>query len=161
MTASTDGSAHQSTGAQARPRARLSILSLVLAIVALAVFWPLMVAAVFDAGQVRDVVFIAAAAAGVILGLGSVVTGLLGRRRVRRDAAGRGGVALAGILLGLIAVVLPAIILAWLTYQLYYDYQQFQLCVKGSGKAYPAYLCLKGCPDLLDSLCRHRIGWGQ
>jgi heme/copper-type cytochrome/quinol oxidase subunit 2 len=159
MAQSPDGSAQQRVSNPARPRTGLSVLSLVLAIGALAIFWPLMVTAVFDAGEVRDVVFVAAAVAGVVLGAGAVVTGALARRRVRRGVAGRGEVALAGVVLGLAAVVVPAIILAWLAYQLYSGYQEFQQCVRGAGSAYPQYLCLKECPDLLGSLCRRAIGW--
>jgi heme/copper-type cytochrome/quinol oxidase subunit 2 len=138
---------------------KLSGASLALAIVALAVFWSVMVAAVVDVYAMERVVFIVAAVAAVILGVAAVVTGVVARRRVRRGDAGKGGVALAGIVLGVVAVVVPAIILAWVVYTVYSDYQEFQQCVKGSGSAYPKYLCLKECPAFLDSLCRKEIGW--
>ena len=88
----------------------LSITSLALAIVALAVFWSVMVAGIFDV-RAEGVVFIVAAVAGVFLGLGAVVTGVVARRRVRRGDAARGGVALADILLGHVAGFVPSIIL--------------------------------------------------
>jgi len=159
MAQSPHGSANRAPSGPERPRGTLGILSLALAIVAVAVFWPLMVAAVFDARPVRDVVFILAAVAGVVLGACAVVCGAFARRRARRGVGGGGGAALAGLVLGLVAVALPAIILAWLGYQFYVDYEQFQQCVKGAGSAYPEYLCLKECPDFLGALCRHAIGW--
>jgi hypothetical protein len=82
----------------------LSITSLALAIVALAVFWSVAVATVFQVPATDSgVAFVVAAVAGVILGIGAVVTGVVARRRVRRGQAGRGGIALAGIVLGVVA----------------------------------------------------------
>jgi MFS family permease len=138
---------------------KLSITSLALAIAAVTVFWPVMAAAVIDVRAAVGVVVAVTALAGVVLGVGAVVTGLVARRRVKRGNAGRGGVALAGIVLGVVAVVLPAIILAEMVYQIYSDYQEFQECVKGSGSAYPNYLCLKECPQFFGSWCREEIGW--
>jgi len=131
----------------------LSITSLVLAIAALAVFGPLLVAGVSGVGAV------VALLAGVILGVGAVVTGVVARRRVRRGDATGGGVALAGIVLGAAVVAVLGLMLAWLAYILYSDYEDFEHCIRGSGSAYPKYLCLKQCPDFLDSLCRREIGW--
>lgn len=42
---------------------------------------------------------------GVILGIAAVVLGFLGRNRVRRGEANNGGVALAGIILGVLAII--------------------------------------------------------
>jgi hypothetical protein len=142
------------------PSPRLSITSLALAIVALAVFWSVAVATVFRVGAADSpVVFIVAAVVGVILGMGAVVTGVVARRRVRRGQAGRGGVALAGIVVGVVAVVVPAILAAGVVYLLYSEYEEFERCIRVPETASPKYLCLKECPGILDSLCRKEIGW--
>ncbi len=60
---------------------KLSITSLVLAIVALVFCWSIV--------------------GGVILGVGAVVTGVVARRRVRRGEPAKGGIALADIVLGI------------------------------------------------------------
>lgn len=44
-------------------------------------------------------------AGGIIMGLAAVILGFLGRNRVRRGAADNGGVALAGIILGVLAII--------------------------------------------------------
>jgi hypothetical protein len=138
----------------------LSITSLALAIVALAGSCPVAVAAMFRVSAAdRPVVFIVAAVVGVILGTGAVVTGVVARRRVRRGQAGRGGVALTGIVLGVVAAVVPAILAAWVVYLIYAKYQEFEQCIRVPETAAPKYLCLKECPDILDSLCRKEIGW--
>jgi MFS family permease len=134
--------------------------SLALAIGALAVFWPVAVATVFHVPATDNgVAFIVAAAAGVILGVGAVVTGAVARRRVRRGQAGRAGVALAGIVLGIVAAVVPATLAAWVVYLIYAKYQEFEQCIRVPESASPRYLCLKECPAILDSLCRKEIGW--
>ena len=69
----------------AGPRNGLGIASLVLAIIALLSVW-----SVF---------------APIILGLIAVVIGFLGHGRVKRGTANNGGVAIAGILLGALAVI--------------------------------------------------------
>lgn len=137
---------------------KLSIISLVLAIVALAVFWSVVVVAVLGV-HVMDSVVTVAPAAGVILGVAAVVTGIVARRRVRRGQAGRGAVALSGIVLGVVAAVIPAVYAAWVVYLLYAKYQEFEQCIRVPETAAPRYLCLKECPDILDSLCRKEIGW--
>src|SRR6516165_5015095 len=79
----------------------LSMMSLALAIVALAAFLSAAMATVFHVPATDNgVAVIVAAAAGVIVGVGAVVTGAVARRRVRRGQASRSGVALAGIVLG-------------------------------------------------------------
>jgi hypothetical protein len=134
--------------------------SLALAIGALAVFWPVAVATVFHVPATDNgVAFIVAAVAGVILGVGAVVTGGVARRRVRRGQAGRAGVALAGIVLGIVAAVVPATLAAWVVYLIYAQYQEFEQCIRVPETASPRYLCLKECPVILDSLCRKEIGW--
>jgi MFS family permease len=150
MTESLDGPARKS---------RLSITSLALALVALAVFWSVLAVPFFDERRVADAIYFGAVAAGFILGVGAVVTGVIARRRVRRGDAGRGRVALAGIVLGVVAAVGPAILLALWVYGVYYGYEEFQDCIAGSGSTYPNYLCLKECPRFLDSWCRSEIGW--
>jgi hypothetical protein len=149
MTELVDGPARSS---------KLSITSLVLAIVVLAVFWSVVVVAVLGV-HVMDSVVAVAPAAGVILGVAAVVTGIVARRRVRRGQAGRGGVALAGIVFGVVAAVVPAVSAAWAVYLLYAQYQEFEQCIRVPETASPRYLCLKECPGFLDSLCRKEIGW--
>jgi hypothetical protein len=112
------------------PSPKLSITSLTLAIVALAVFWSVAVAVVFREGAAD-----------------------------RRGQAVRGGVALAGIVLGVAAAVVPAVYAAWVLYLLYAHYQEFEQCIRVPEMAAPRYLCLKECPGILDSLCRKEIGW--
>jgi hypothetical protein len=116
----------------------LSVASLALAIVALVVFGSVMAAwpVVSD-----NLILIVSAVAGVILGVGAVVTGVVARRRIRRGEAGRGGVALAGIVLGVVAAVVPAIFLAVFAYNVYYQYDQYHKCLTGSG--YPKRYCLE------------------
>ncbi len=150
MTESLDGPAGTS---------KLGIASLALAIVALAAWWPLVLAPFIDVRPPESVVYIAAALAGVMFGAGAVVTGVIARRRGRRGDAGRGGIPLAGVVLGVVAAVLPAIMLLLVGYQIWAGYGEFQACVKGAGSEYPNYMCLKQCPEFLDSLCRSDIGW--
>ena len=71
----------------------------------------------------------------------------------------RGGIALAGIGLGVVAVAVPAILAAWVGYLLYSKYQEFEQCISVAETASPKYLCLKECPGILDSVCRKEIGW--
>jgi len=137
---------------------QLSGTSLALAIVALAAFWSVAVAAVSGV-RVMDIVVAVALVAGVTLGMAAVVTGIVARRRVRRGQAGRGGVALAGIVLGIAAAVVPAVYATWVVYLLYSQYQEFEQCIRVPESASPKYLCLKECPGILDSLCRKEIGW--
>lgn len=49
---------------------------------------------------------------GVVLGIAAIVLGVLGRGRVKKGEADNGGMAIAGIVLGAIALVLSAIVLA-------------------------------------------------
>jgi MFS family permease len=138
---------------------KLSIASLALGIIALAVFWPVMFAAVAHVDGADNALLLLATVAGVILGLGAVVTGILARRRVKRGVAARGGIALAGIALGVLAAIVPAALLAYLAYAVYSGYEAFEACVRGSGTAHPDYMCLKECPPFLDSVCRKHIRW--
>ena len=77
--------AHYGYQPPTQPKNGFGIASLVLAIVALLSVW-----SVF---------------AGVILGLAAVVTGVLGRGRVKHGIANNGGVAIAGIVLGALAII--------------------------------------------------------
>lgn len=63
--------------------------SLVLAIIALLTVWSVV--------------------GGIVLGLGGVVTGFVGRGRVKRGQATNGGVAIAGIVLGALAIIVGAL----------------------------------------------------
>jgi MFS family permease len=139
---------------------KLSITSLALAILAMVVFWSVAVATILRVPAAENgLAFLVAAVASLILGIGAVVTGVVARRRVRRGEASRGGVALAGIVLGIVSVVVAAIIAGWVVYALYSQYQEFEECIRVPETASPRYLCLKECPSLLDSLCRKEIGW--
>jgi amino acid transporter len=71
------------------PRNGLGIAALVLAIVGLVLCWTV--------------------AGGVILGLVAVILGIVGRGRVKRGEATNGGVAIAGIVLGVLAIVLALV----------------------------------------------------
>jgi uncharacterized protein DUF4190 len=68
-----------------RPRNGLGVTSLVLATIALLSVWSVV--------------------GGIILGLTAVVIGFLARGRVKRGTANNGGVAIAGIVLGALAVI--------------------------------------------------------
>lgn len=135
----------------------LSIVSLMAALVAAAFFWPAMM--VYAAHAVAGAVVIVAATASVVLGAAAVATGVVARRRIRHGRAGAEGIAVAGIMLGILAIVLPVVIAGGLAYTVYSGYGQFEQCVRGSGSAYPSYMCLKECPEFLDVLCRKRVGW--
>jgi hypothetical protein len=79
-----------------QPRNGLGIASLVVAIIALICFWSV--------------------AGGVILGLVAVGIGFAGRGRVKRGEANNGGLAIAGIVLGALAIVVSLAALAvWMT----------------------------------------------
>jgi hypothetical protein len=138
---------------------KLSITSLVLAIVALASFWSVMFAAGSHVQAAQDFGYLVAAVAALILGVGAVVAGMVARRRVKRGGAAGGGIALTGIVLGVVAVVVPGFLLALVVYSEYSGYRDFEACVRGSGTANPDYLCLKECPKFFDSWCRKQIGW--
>ena len=76
------------------PKNGLGIASLVLAVIALLCVWSVFVA--------------------VVLGLVAVVVGFFGRGRVRRGTANNGGVAIAGIVLGGLAIIVGlAFIAIW------------------------------------------------
>lgn len=50
---------------------------------------------------------------GIVLGIAAIVLGVLARARVKRREADNGGVALAGLLLGILGIVLSAALLAF------------------------------------------------
>jgi tetrahydromethanopterin S-methyltransferase subunit C len=68
----------------AAPRDKLGVVSLILGLVGLVTSWVLI---------------------GVFFGIGAVVTGALGRARTKREAASS-GVATAGLVLGVVSIVL-------------------------------------------------------
>jgi hypothetical protein len=72
------------------PRNGLGVASLVLGLVAFALSWFFCV--------------------GFILGIGALATGIAGRGRVKRGEASNNGAAVAGILLGIFAIVIAIII---------------------------------------------------
>nr|MCH9732457.1 DUF4190 domain-containing protein [Actinomycetes bacterium] len=49
---------------------------------------------------------------GVVLGVVAVILGFLGRGRVKRGEADNGGVAIAGIVLGLLSIVVSIVVIA-------------------------------------------------
>ncbi len=78
----------------AAPRNGLGTTALILAIVALLFFWSVI--------------------GGVVFGAAAVIVGILGRGRAKRGEASNGGVAVAGIVLGALAVVVSlAFIAVW------------------------------------------------
>jgi hypothetical protein len=82
-----------------QPKNGLGIASLVLAIVGLLSVWLPFVSIV-----------------SIVLGLVAVVIGFLARGRVKRGAANNGGVAIAGIVLGALAIIVGvAFIALWMT----------------------------------------------
>lgn len=81
-------------GAPVAPRNGLGIAALVVAIIALVASFSI--------------------AGGVVLGIVAVILGFMGRSRVSRGEANNGGVALAGIILGAVAIVVGlAFIAIW------------------------------------------------
>jgi hypothetical protein len=71
------------------PRNGLGITALVLAIIGLVFCWSV--------------------AGGIILGLCAIIIGFVGRGRVKRGEATNGGVAIAGIVLGFLAIIVSLI----------------------------------------------------
>lgn len=49
---------------------------------------------------------------GVVLGIVAVILGFLGRGRVKRGEANNGGIAIAGIVLGLLSIVVSIVVIA-------------------------------------------------
>ena len=79
--------------ADSGPRNNLGITAVVLGTVALAFSWVLF--------------------GGVVLGAGAVGIGIAGRRRVRRGQADNDGATVAGILMGILAIVIGAVLYAF------------------------------------------------
>ena len=77
------------TGPQGAPRNGLGIAALVLGIVGIVTSW----------------LFV-----GGLLGIGAIVLGAIGRGRAKRGEATNGGMALAGILTGVVAVLFAALV---------------------------------------------------
>jgi len=123
------------------------------------VFLAPLVTAVVDPGSRTEVTAIAVSLFCLVCGAVAAATGYVARRRVARGVAAGGGPAVAGIALGLLAVLSPVVLLAFLGFDVHAEYEAFRACVRGSGATYPSYLCLKECPDVLESLCRKAVGW--
>lgn len=70
---------------QSEPKNGLGLAALILAIIGLLLCWSV--------------------AGGIVLGLVAVILGFLGRGRVKRGEADNGGVAIAGIALGFVAII--------------------------------------------------------
>jgi hypothetical protein len=85
----------------AGPKNGLGIAALVIAIIALVFFWSV--------------------AGGVTLGLLAVIFGFIGRGRIKRGEATNGGVVVAGIVLGFLAIIASLAVLAftWDRYNVY------------------------------------------
>jgi len=85
----------------AGPKNGLGIAALVIAIIALVFFWSV--------------------AGGVTLGLLAVIFGFIGRGRIKRGEATNGGVVVAGIVLGFLAIIASLAVLAftWDKYNVY------------------------------------------
>jgi lactobin A/cerein 7B family class IIb bacteriocin len=66
---------------------------------------------------------------GVILGFVAVLIGLTAQARVRRGEATNGGVANAGVALGIVAAVVPLIIVAMLAFGTDLFNEDYQHCI--------------------------------
>ncbi len=96
------------------PRNGLGIASLVLAIIALLSVW-----SVFG---------------GIILGLAALIIGLVARGRVKRGEATNGGVAIAGVVLGALAVIVGLAFLAiWMTFWKDIGGDDYMSCLQKAG----------------------------
>lgn len=65
---------------------------------------------------------------GAILGIAAVVMGIVARRRVKRGEAAGGGAELAGIVLGLVAIVASAFVI-WLAFGTELFNEDYQHCL--------------------------------
>jgi Domain of unknown function (DUF4190) len=92
-----------------RPRNELGTASLVFGIIAFVFSWvPL--------------------GLGVILGICAVVTGVAARKRVKRGEADNNGATIAGIALGIVAIIIGGLI----TTVILYGILHYQLCIGGA-----------------------------
>jgi Domain of unknown function (DUF4190) len=66
---------------------------------------------------------------GVILGFLAVIMGGAARAKVRRGQATNGGVAAAGIVLGVLAAVIPTVLVVWLTFGTDAFNEDYQHCI--------------------------------
>jgi Domain of unknown function (DUF4190) len=111
----------------AAPRNGLGIASLVLAIAALLAFWSVV--------------------GGVIIGVVALILGIVGRGRAKRGEATNGGVALAGIVLGALAIVVSlAFIAVWVGIFDEVGGTDYLDCVADAGSDTTA---VEGCADQL------------
>jgi hypothetical protein len=65
---------------------------------------------------------------GAILGIAAAAMGLLARRRVKRGEANDGGVAMAGIVLGIVAIA-ASVFAIWLAYGTDLFNEDYQHCL--------------------------------
>ncbi|MBO0651627.1 DUF4190 domain-containing protein [Streptomyces triculaminicus] len=65
-------------------------------------------AALWSAGDLSSLLF------SIPLGIAAVITGLRGRAKAKRGETTGGGLALTGLVLGVLTTVVPVIFLAWL-----------------------------------------------
>ncbi len=100
--------------APAQPTNWLGVTALVLGLAAVLLFWTI--------------------AGGILLGLLAIVAGVLARRRVKRGQATNGGVALAGLILGVVGLLLGGLVLAGFGALLNRgDVQELRQCVEQAG----------------------------
>jgi len=98
-----------------QPRNGLGIAALVLAIVALISCWTI--------------------AGGVIVGIVAVVLGFVARGRVKRGEANNGGVALAGIVLGFLAIVAGLVFIPiWMSFFSTVGFGDYYSCMTKAGQ---------------------------
>jgi len=68
---------------------------------------------------------------GMILGIVAVILGLVGRSRVKRSQANNGGVAAAGIVLGVVVIIMAVGYFAWLFNRA--DLPRYRECLNNAG----------------------------
>jgi hypothetical protein len=117
------------------PRNGLGIASLVLAIIALFGVW-----SVFG---------------GIVMGLGAVAIGFLAWGRVKRGTANNGGVAIAGIVLGSLAIIVSlAFIAIWMALWNEVSGGDYLSCVQKAG---PDHSKRQHCADQFREHVEHRL----
>ena len=66
---------------------------------------------------------------GLLLGISALATGVAARNRVKRGQANNGGVARAGIVLGIVATIIGTAIAVWMVYVMV----DYNLCLGNAG----------------------------
>jgi heme/copper-type cytochrome/quinol oxidase subunit 2 len=96
------------------PRNGLGIAALVIAIIGLVLCWTVI--------------------GGVILGVAAVIIGFAARGRVRRDQATNGGVAIAGIVLGFLAIIVSLVFIPiWIGIFNKVGFSNYMDCMQSAG----------------------------